>query len=414
MHAALAGAKWQTRFRTTGEVCETLDAKDLWRQVAEAAWSCADPGVQYDSTINRWHTCPNTGRINASNPCSEYMFLDDTACNLSSVNLTKFLRDDGSFDIEGYRHACRVFFIAQEILVDLSSYPTATIAKNSHDYRPLGLGYANLGSLLMSIGVPYDSRDGRAIAAALTAIMCGHAYRASAEMAEAKGPFPGFAKNREPMLRVMRMHREAAYSIDRDACRLPGEPRATPGNLYLSACEDWDEAVRLGEAHGYRNAQATVLAPTGTIGLLMDCDTTGIEPDFALVKFKKLAGGGYFKIVNQTVPHALRRLGYARERGAGDRRVHLGHEHAPDGAEHQPAHAQGEGLHRRGAREGRGRDPGRVRSRQRVRDVDPRRGHVRPPRGDQGPPRRRGSRCSSTWASRGRRSSRRRTSSSVA
>jgi ribonucleoside-diphosphate reductase alpha chain len=310
MHAALAGAKWQTRFRTTGEVCETLDAKDLWRQVADAAWSCADPGVQYDSTINRWHTCPNTGRINASNPCSEYMFLDDTACNLSSVNLTKFLRDDGSFDIDGYRHACRIFFIAQEILVDLSSYPTATIARNSHDYRPLGLGYANLGSLLMSLGVSYDSRDGRAIAAALTAIMCGHAYRTSAEMAEAIGPFPGFSKNREPMLRVMRMHRDAAYSIDRDACRLPGEPRATPGNLYLSACEDWDEAVRLGEAQGYRNAQATVLAPTGTIGLLMDCDTTGIEPDFALVKFKKLAGGGYFKIVNQTVPRALRRLGY--------------------------------------------------------------------------------------------------------
>ncbi len=315
MHAALAGAKWQTRFRTTNEVCETLEAKDLWRQVADAAWGCADPGVQYDSTINRWHTCPNSGRINASNPCSEYMFLDDTACNLSSVNLTKFLREDGSFDIEGYRHACRVFFIAQEILVDLSSYPTATIARNSHDYRPLGLGYANLGSLLMSIGVPYDSRDGRAIAAALTAIMCGHAYRTSAEMAETKGPFPGFLKNREPMLRVMRMHRDAAYSIDRDGCRLPGEPRATPGDLYRAACEDWDDAVRVGEAHGYRNAQATVLAPTGTIGLLMDCDTTGIEPDFALVKFKKLAGGGYFKIVNQTVPHALRRLGY------GDREV---------------------------------------------------------------------------------------------
>ena len=310
MHAALAGAKWQTRFRTTNEVCETLEAKDLWRQVADAAWGCADPGVQYDSTINRWHTCPNSGRINASNPCSEYMFLDDTACNLSSVNLTKFLRDDGSFDIEGYRHACRVFFVAQEILVDLSSYPTATIARNSHDFRPLGLGYANLGSLLMSIGVPYDSREGRAIAAALTAIMCGHAYKASAEMAQARGPFPGFAKNREPMLRVMRMHRDAAYAIDRDACRLPGEPRAMPGDLYRAACEDWDDAVALGEAHGYRNAQATVLAPTGTIGLLMDCDTTGIEPDFALVKFKKLAGGGYFKIVNQTVPHALRRLGY--------------------------------------------------------------------------------------------------------
>jgi ribonucleoside-diphosphate reductase alpha chain len=301
MRAALAGGKWQTRLRTTGEVCETHDAKELWRKVADAAWGCADPGVQYDTTINRWHTCPNAGRIHASNPCSEYMFLDDTACNLASVNLTKFLRDDDTVEVDGYRHACRVFFIAQEILVDLSAYPTADIAKNSHDYRPLGLGYANLGSLLMSIGVPYDSREGRAIAAALTALMCGQAYRASAEMAAAKGPFAGYAKNREPMLQVMRMHRDAAYDMDRDA---------TPAGLYRAACDDWDEAVRLGEANGYRNAQATVLAPTGTIGLLMDCDTTGIEPDFALVKFKKLAGGGYFKIVNQTVPRALRCLGY--------------------------------------------------------------------------------------------------------
>jgi ribonucleoside-diphosphate reductase alpha chain len=311
MRTVEAGGKWQTRYRMSGEACETLDAKALWHQLAEAAWACADPGVQYDSTINRWHTCPNSGRINASNPCSEYMFLDDTACNLASVNLTKFLREDGSFDIQGYRHACRVFFMAQEILVDLSSYPTAGIAKNSHDYRPLGLGYANLGSLLMSLGVPYDSREGRAIAGALTAIMCGHAYATSAEMASAKGPFAGYVKNREPMLRVMRMHRDAAYDIDREACRLPAESRTVPGDLYRAACDDWDEAVRLGETHGYRNAQATVLAPTGTIGLLMDCDTTGIEPDFALVKFKKLAGGGYFKIVNQTVPRALHRMGYS-------------------------------------------------------------------------------------------------------
>jgi ribonucleoside-diphosphate reductase alpha chain len=301
MRAVEADAKWQTRFRTTKVVCETFDAKDLWGQVARAAWGCADPGVQYDSTINKWHTCPNSGRINASNPCSEYMFLDDTACNLASVNLNKFQREDGSFDVEGYRHACRIFFMAQEVLVDLSSYPTADIAKNSHDYRPLGLGYANLGSLLMSQGVPYDSREGRAVAAALTAIMCGHAYKTSAEMAGSKGPFPGFARNREPMLRVMRMHRDAAYAVDRDAC---------PVDLYRAACDDWDDAVRIGETNGFRNAQATVLAPTGTIGLLMDCDTTGIEPDFALVKFKKLAGGGYFKIVNQTVPRALRRLGY--------------------------------------------------------------------------------------------------------
>jgi ribonucleoside-diphosphate reductase alpha chain len=318
MRAVEAGGKWQTRMRTTGEVVDTLDAKDLWHKVAEAAWSCADPGVQYDTTINKWHTCPNSGKINASNPCSEYMFLDDTACNLSSVNLTKFLRDDGAqapeagedpsrptgqwFDIEGYRHACRVFFIAQEILVDLSSYPTKTIAQNSHDYRPLGLGYANLGSLLMQMGVPYDSDKGRAIAAALTAIMCAQGYKASADMAASKGPFNGFAKNREPMLRVMNMHRDAAYQIHRELC---------PTDLYKAACEDWDAAVRAGELHGYRNAQATVLAPTGTIGLLMDCDTTGVEPDFALVKFKKLAGGGYFKIVNQSVPRALSRLGYS-------------------------------------------------------------------------------------------------------
>jgi ribonucleoside-diphosphate reductase alpha chain len=302
MRAAQTGGVWETRSRTSGEVIDTLSAKDLWRQVAEAAWGCADPGVQYDSTINRWHTCPNTARINASNPCSEYMFLDDSACNLSSLNLTKFLAEDGSFDIEGYRHAVRVFFVAQEILVDFSSYPTRGIAKNSHDYRPLGLGYANLGTLLMLRGIPYDSDEGRALAGALTAIMCGHAYKVSAEIAAAKGPFAGFAKNREPMLRVMGMHRDAAYAIDREKC---------PEDLWRAACADWDEAVRIGHDHGYRNAQATVLAPTGTIGLLMDCDTTGIEPDFSLVKFKKLAGGGYFKIVNQSVPEALRRLGYS-------------------------------------------------------------------------------------------------------
>ncbi len=302
MKAALSGGKWQTRARTTGEVIDSYDATGLWTQVAEAAWACADPGVQYDTTINRWHTCPNSGRINASNPCSEYMFLDNTACNLASLNLTKFLREDDSFDVDGYLHATETFFIAQEILVDFSSYPTQTIAKNSHDYRPLGLGYANLGTLLMLLGIPYDSEKGRAVASALTAIMCGQAYATSARMAAAKGPFPGFAANREPMLRVMRMHQEAAYAVNRDEC---------PEQLWRAACQAWDDAVTIGEQHGYRNAQATVLAPTGTIGLLMDCDTTGIEPDFALVKFKKLAGGGYFKIVNQSVPEALKRLGYS-------------------------------------------------------------------------------------------------------
>ena len=365
----MAGGKWQTRFRTTGEVCETLDAKDLWRQVAEAAWGCADPGVQYDSTINRWHTCPNTGRINASNPCSEYMFLDDTACNLASVNLTKFLREDGSFDVDGYRHACRVFFIAQEILVDLSSYPTDAIAKNSHDYRPLGLGYANLGSLLMSLGVPYDSDEGRAIAAALTAIMCGHAYSASAEMAASKGPFAGFAKNREPMLRVMR---HAPRRGLRDRSR-----RTAPTALYRAACDDWDEAVRSASEHGYRNAQATVLAPTGTIGLLMDCDTTGIEPDFALVKFKKLAGGGYFKIVNQSVPEALRRLGYA-EREVQEIVAYVSGTNTLLAAPHINRRTLKEkGLADADLAKVEAAHPGRLRSRQRLRAVGPRRGDLR-------------------------------------
>ncbi len=301
MSAALSGGKWQTRARTSGQVVDTYEASELWRMIAESAWSCADPGVQYDTTINRWHTCPNSGPINASNPCSEYMFLDDSACNLSSLNLTKFLRDDGSFDVDGYRHAVEIFFIAQEILVDFSAYPTPGIAKHSHEYRPLGLGYANLGTLLMILGIPYDSNKGRAVAGALTGILCGHAYATSARMAASKGPFEGYGKNREPMQRVMQMHRDAAYALDRDEC---------PEQLWRAACEDWDDVVTIGGEHGFRNAQATVLAPTGTIGLLMDCDTTGIEPDFALVKFKKLAGGGYFKIVNQSVPVALRRLGY--------------------------------------------------------------------------------------------------------
>jgi ribonucleoside-diphosphate reductase alpha chain len=305
MRAVEADGTWKTRARTTGETVDTYKAKDLWHKVAKAAWACADPGLQYDTTINDWHTCPNTARINASNPCSEYMFLDDSACNLASLNLTKFLVDnaDGtlSFDVEGYRHAARVFFIAQEILVGFSSYPTAQIAKNSWDYRPLGLGYANLGTLLMILGLPYDSDAGRAVAGSLTAIMCGHAYRVSAEMAAVQGPFNGYAKNREPFLRVMRKHREAAYRISETDC---------PKDLLAAAREDWDRAVELGTIHGYRNAQATVLAPTGTIGLLMDCDTTGVEPDFSLVKYKKLAGGGYFKIVNASVERALVRLGY--------------------------------------------------------------------------------------------------------
>ncbi len=302
MRAVLTGSKWQTHARTTGEVVDTLDAGELWNALAESAWACADPGVQFDSTVNRWHTSPNSGRINASNPSTEYMFLDDSACNLSSVNLLKCLNRDGSFDVEGYRHAIDVFLTAQEILVDFSSYPTRNIGQNSHDYRPLGLGYANLGTLLMVLGIPYDSDAGRAIAAALTSILCGRAYATSARMAASKGPFPGYMKNREPMLRVMTMHQEAAFAINRHDC---------PEPLGRAACDDWEQAVKLGREFGFRNAQTTVLAPTGTIGLLMDCDTTGVEPDFALVKFKKLAGGGYFKIVNSSVRDALHRLGYS-------------------------------------------------------------------------------------------------------
>lgn len=303
MEAYLADSDWHTRLRTTGEIHETHKARNLMRQIAQAAWACADPGMQYDTTINKWHTAANTDRINSSNPCSEYMYLDDSACNLSSINLLKFLKEDGTFDIEGFRYACRLFIIAQEIIVDFASYPTKQIAQNSHDYRPLGLGYANLGSLLMMLGMPYDSPQARSICGAVTAIMCGHAYAVSAEMAAAKGPFAGFSKNRKPMLSVMAMHRQAAYQLDE---------KTSPADLLTAAREDWDNALALGKQHGYRNGQTTVIAPTGTIGLLMDCDTTGIEPDFALVKFKKLSGGGYFKIVNASVPKALARLGYAK------------------------------------------------------------------------------------------------------
>jgi len=301
MHAVETDGAWETTFRTTGQVHESMPARQLWDEIAQAAWSCADPGVQFDDTIQKWHTCKATDRIFATNPCSEFIFLDDTACNLASINLMKFRGEDGSFDIEGYRHANRVFFLAQEILVSFASYPTERIARNSEDYRPLGLGYANLGTLLMVEGLPYDSDAARAYAGTITAMMTGEAYALSAEMAASKGPFRGYAGNADSMMSVMRLHREAARAID---------PAHAPRDMRQAAIECWDRAVAYGGLHGYRNAQATVLAPTGTIGLLMDCDTTGVEPDFALVKFKKLAGGGYFKIVNQSVPLALRRLGY--------------------------------------------------------------------------------------------------------
>ncbi len=311
MQAVENDGEWRTYLRTTNQVCETHKAKKLWRKICESAWACADPGVQYDTTINRWHTCPDSGRINASNPCSEYMFLDDSACNLASINLAKYLDETGSFDVEAYRHTIRLLILAQEILVDYSSYPSEPIAKNSHDYRALGLGYANLGTVLMRLGLPYDSRQGRGICSVLTAIMTGEAYRSSAEIAAAKGPFAGFEPNRRAMLGVMNKHRDALAQIHELAGdEAPVQEDGLVQNLLQAAQRCWDEAVALGEVHGYRNAQTTVLAPTGTIGLLMDCDTTGIEPDFALVKYKKLAGGGYFKIVNQSMRIALERLGY--------------------------------------------------------------------------------------------------------
>ncbi len=300
LRAVENNGEWTTRAVTTGRPVESMPARKLMDAIAEGTWLCGDPGMQYEDTIQRWHTCPNTAPINSSNPCSEYMFIDDSACNLSSINLMKFRKDDGSFDYTGFRAACRIFITAQEILVDHSSYPTDRISANSHKFRPLGLGYANLGSLIMSNGLAYDSNEGRALAGSITAIMHGQAYLTSAEHAGNLGAFDGFALNREPMLRVMEMHRDAVESID---------PSVAP-ELRDEARKVWAECLEVGRKNGYRNSQVTVLAPTGTIAFMMDCDTTGIEPDIALVKYKSLAGGGMLKIVNRTVPMALNKLGY--------------------------------------------------------------------------------------------------------
>jgi ribonucleoside-diphosphate reductase alpha chain len=303
MRAYEQDADWQTRYVLSKQPAETYKARELMRMIGQSAWVCGDPGIQYDTTINKWHTCKNTDKIYASNPCSEYMFLNDSACNLASINLMRFRREDGEFDVEAFKHTCRILITAQEIIVDNASYPTPRIAENSHDYRPLGLGYANLGALLMARGVPYDSDAGRAYAGAITAVMTGEAYHQSSIIARDHGwPFPGYDKNREPFLEVMRMHRAAVEDI---------EAKYVPDDLLNAARQSWDDAIASGEQHGYRNAQATVLAPTGTIGFLMDCDTTGIEPDIAIVKYKNLVGGGVMKIVNNTVPEALQRLGYS-------------------------------------------------------------------------------------------------------
>jgi ribonucleoside-diphosphate reductase alpha chain len=304
MQAVESGGQWETKAVLGGRTVDTHPARDLMNMIAEYTHICGDPGLQFDTTINDWHTCPNTAPINASNPCSEYMFLDDSACNLASLNLLKFRTPQGQFDPAAFEHACHVVFLAQEIIVDNASYPTPAIEVNSHAFRPLGLGFANLGALLMAAGVPYDSDAGRAYAAAVTALMCGSAYRMSARVAAGKGPFSGYTVNAEPFLRVMNKHRDAIEGIDASA---------VPARLLSSARKAWDEAIALGTEHGFRNAQSTVLAPTGTIGFMMDCDTTGVEPDIALVKYKKLVGGGVMKIVNQTVPEALEKLGYDSE-----------------------------------------------------------------------------------------------------
>ena len=295
---------WQTKFVTNGNVCETFKARDILNKIAEGTWICGDPGIQCDSVIQKYHTCRNTDRINATNPCSEFIFLDDTSCNLASINLMKFRTSEGGFDVEKFKKVVKYFITAMEIIVDGASYPTEKITKRTHDFRPLGLGYANLGALLMSFGLPYDSEEGRAVAAAITAIMCGEAYKTSAELAGMIGPFPGFKENKEPMLGVIKMHREHVKDIDVE--KIPLYLR----DLVNVAWDSWTEALELGEKHGFRNAQATVLAPTGTISFMLDCDTTGIEPDIALVKYKVLSGGGMLKIVNRCVPLALRKLGY--------------------------------------------------------------------------------------------------------
>jgi ribonucleoside-diphosphate reductase alpha chain len=320
LEAVLADGDWRLTWRTDPSQGRTIKARDLWEQIGYAAWRCADPGVQFDTTINDWHTCPHGGRINASNPCSEYMFLDDTACNLASLNLLTFLNEEtGQFDLPAYRHAVRIWTIVLEISVLMAQFPSEAIARKSYDYRTLGLGYANLGTCLMVLGIPYDSDQARGMAGALTAVLTGDAYAASAELAAQLGAFAQYGENRAEMLRVMRNHRRAAYNAKPEEYEglhiapVGITPEHTPAYLLQAAREAWDRAVELGEQHGYRNAQTTVIAPTGTIGLLMDCDTTGVEPDFALVKFKKLAGGGYFKIVNQSLPAALRNLGYSAE-----------------------------------------------------------------------------------------------------
>ena len=385
LKAVESDGDWDLTWRTKpGKIAKTLKARDLWEKIGHAAWACADPGLQYHTTVNDWHTCPASGPIRGSNPCSEYMFLDDTACNLASMNLLAFRNaKTREFDVEGYEHAIRLWTVVLEISVLMAQFPSKEIAKLSYEFRTLGLGYANLGGLLMSSGLSYDSDAGRQIAGSLTAIMTGISYATSAEMAKELGPFPGYKKNREHMLRVIRNHRRAAHGARNgyEKVAMPPVPldhKACPDpKMVAHATAAWDRALELGEQHGYRNAQVSVIAPTGTIGLVMDCDTTGIEPDFALVKFKKLAGGGYFKIINRAVPEALRVLGYSESQIAEIEAYAVGHGSLGQSPGINHSTLQAEGLHAGGDREDREGAADRLRHQVRVQQVDAGRGVLR-------------------------------------
>jgi ribonucleoside-diphosphate reductase alpha chain len=356
LRAVENGSSWDLTWRMRKGVAKTVKARELWEKVGNAAWACADPGIQFHTTINDWHTCPASGEIRASNPCSEYMFLDDTACNLASLNLLTFLdRATSKFDVARFEHGVRLWTMVLEISVLMAQFPSKEIARLSYEYRTLGLGFANIGGMLMTSGYSYDSDEGRAICGAISAIMTGVSYATSAEMAGELGPFPGYKKNADHMLRVMRNHQRAAHGLNDgyeglSVTPVPLDHANCPDHeLVAHATAAWDKAVALGAKNGYRNAQSTVIAPTGTIGLVMDCDTTGIEPDFALVKFKKLAGGGYFKIINRAVPSALKTLGYTDAEIETDHQVRGGPRHAGRCARHQPREPQGQGLHHEGA-----------------------------------------------------------------
>ena len=377
LRAVETDGDWNLIGRTNKKITKTLKARELWEKIGHAAWASADPGLHFNTTMNDWHTCKSSGDIRASNPCSEYMFLDDTACNLASANLITFYSTTTKrFDVESYEHLCRLWTIVLEISVMMAQFPSKAIAELSYEFRTLGLGFANIGGLLMTMGLPYDSKEGRALCGALTAIMTGVSYATSAEMAKELGPFPGYKKNTQHMLRVIRNHRRAAHGESRGYEALAVSPvpldhaSCPQADIVTHAKAAWDQALELGELNGYRNAQTTVVAPTGTIGLVMDCDTTGIEPDFALVKFKKLAGGGYWKIINQAVPVALRTLGYQRSQYRGDRGLRRRPRLALQFARHQRFHAEGQGFYRRSACKSREGAADRVRHQVRLQQVD--------------------------------------------